>query len=660
MSRTRRLLTRLLESSNDINLVAQLHSLVLRCGVLTAADCFFVTRLVSSYAKFNSTSLACKLFDEIRHPNSFLWNAVLRAQCRAQDWIQTLQHFRRMASKPYNLDTYTLPIALKACSALAALHHGRLIHNFVVTRNRAYASDKYVATALVEMYAQCGEMGSAIQVFEGISEPDVILWTSVVSGYQQNGYPEQAVSFFSRMVEKNGVVPNAVTLVSLVSALMQLGDLRGGRCCHGFLVRMGFSHDLSLVNSLLNFYAKMGAVRTARMLFETMLKRDVISWSCILSCYAHNGAPIAALEVYRKMVEMGVEPNAVTITSALQACSLASDLQEGMRLHQFAIQNGFDLEKSVTTSLIDMYMNCSHCKEAIGLFYRMPKKDVVAWAATIDGCVKNGFANASLKLFKAMLLDKVNPDAVIMVKVIIACSRIGLLSQAHCLHGFLIRCGFTDNFFVGASLVNLYSKCGSLDDAVGVFESMPEKDVVLWSSSIACYGMNGQGNKAIRTFEHMIESSIKPNSITFVAVLTACSHRGMVEEGRRIFESMNLVHGVTPNWTHYCIMVDLLSRTGKLHEALKLVDEMPKPVHPHVLCALLSGYRSHQDLEMGEMVAQRLLEIDPCHVGYYNLLVNMYAQGGKWNDVEAVKEVIKERGLRKTPAYSTVERRCMG
>ncbi|XP_020571291.1 putative pentatricopeptide repeat-containing protein At3g01580 [Phalaenopsis equestris] len=626
----------------------------LRSGFLSAADCFFATRLVSSYGEFTSSFVARKLFDEIFHRNSFLWNAMLRSHCRAQQWVETLRLLRRMAAKPSDLDAFTLPIALKACAALSELRHGRTIHA-VAVKTDFYHSDVYVAAALVEMYAKCCKMEDAILVFDGLRESDVVLWTSVISGYLQNGDAERAIAFFSRMVLEKHAIPDPVTLVSVVSSLGQLGDLRRGRCCHGFLLRMGFFHDISLMNSLLSFYSKMGEIKIAGKLFETMPETDVISWSCMISCYAHNGEPIVASMVYKRMIEKGLQPNSVTMVGALQACSLSRDLPEGRKLHGLAIQLRFELDKSVATSLIYMYMNCSCYTEAINLFYRLPNKDVVTWAATIDGCAKNGFADESLKLFKAMLLDDLCPDAVTMVKVLVACSHLAFLCQAHCLHGYLIRSGFSDKVYVASALLDLYSKCGSLDDAVKVFEGSSEKDVVLWSSMVAGYGINGFGYKAIETFEYMVESSIKPNSITFISVLSVCSHNGMVEEGRRIFGSMIDAYGVTPESEHYCIMVDLLARTGKLHEALNLIEEVPMQTDPHVWCALLSGCKLHEDFKLGDLVAQRLLEIDPTYSGYYNLMANMYAFGGRWNNVEVVKRWINERRLRKMPGYSTVE-----
>lgn len=513
----------------------------------------------------------------------------------------------------------------------------------------------FVAAALVEMYAKFRDMGDALRVFEGFPEPDVVLRTSMVSGYQQNGEADMAVLFFSRMFVGKSVTPDPVTLVSVVSAVGQLGDLLSGKSCHGFVIRMGFESDLSLMNSILNLYAKLGAVEMAKRLFEVMPRRDVITWSCMVACYAQNGSPIEALNVYRRMDDVGLEPNSVTLISSLQACALTLDLEEGKRVHELVIQKGLESELAVSTALIDMYMKCSSYSEAMDIFNQMPKKDAVSWAAIIGGYAQNGFPNESLTVFKGMLLDGSIPDAVTMVKALKACSQLGIRNQAVCLHGYLVTNGFDNKVFVGAALVDLYSKCGNLDSAVRVFESMDEKDVVLWSSMIAGYGIHGHGSRAIATFERMIKSSVKPNNVTFVSILSACSHSGFVEEGRRIFDRMNHVYGVVPDSEHYGIMVDLLGRSGELHEAMMLIEHMPKPAGPDAWCALLAGCRIHQNIEMGKSVAKNLLELQPNHAGYYNLLSNMYAFDGKWDNVTEVRTVMEERGLRKIPGYSAVE-----
>jgi pentatricopeptide repeat protein len=251
------------------------------------------------------------------------------------------------------------------------------------------------------------------------------------------------------------------------------------------------------VNAVLGFYVKIGDLQPARRLFEGMADRDVITWSSMIKGYVQSGDAHEALKVYREMVEVGAQPNSVTLVSVVQACGLAVDVEEGMSTHHKSVKMGCELQVGVATALVDMYMKCSF-HEVMRLFHRMPKKDVVAWAAVISGLTQNGLPDESLQVFKCMLLDDNAADAVMMVKVLTACSESGVPRQAICLHGYLVRSGFDNKVFVAAALLDLYSKCRNLDSATRVFESTTEKDVVQWSSMIAGYGAHGLGQEAVK------------------------------------------------------------------------------------------------------------------------------------------------------------------
>jgi len=408
------------------------------------------------------------------------------------------------------------------------------------------------------------------------------------------------------------------------------------------------------VNAVLGFYVKIGDVQTARRLFEGMVDRDVVTWSSMIKGYVRSGDAHEALRMYKGMVHAGLQPNSVTLVSILQACALAVDVEEGKSIHHIAVNMGCELEVGVATALVDMYMKCSCHEEAMHLFHQMPRKDVVAWGAVISGLTQNGLPDESIQMFKCMLLDDHAPDAVTMVKVLNACSDSGVGRQATCLHGYLVRSGFDNKMFVADALLDLYSKCGNLDSAVRVFDSTAEKDVVLWSSMIAGYGAHGLGQEAVALYQKMIGSSIKPNSVTFVSVLSACSHSGMVQEGRQIFDSMTRVYGVMPNPEHQSAMVDLLGRAGELQEAIKFIQEMDGRAVADTWCALLAACREH-NTEMSEAVAENLIKLDPDHVGYYNLLTNIYAFDEKWESVKETRDTVQGRGLHKVPGYSAVE-----
>ncbi|KAK0590312.1 hypothetical protein LWI29_025307 [Acer saccharum] len=552
-------------------------------------------------------------------------------------------------------DNFTVPIVLKACAGLHALKHGKLVHGFVI-KNGNLASDVFVGTALVQFYSKRGKMGSALKVFEGFSRPDVFLWTSMVTGYEQNGLPEEAVAFFHQMVMLENVNPDRVTLVSLVSACAQLCSVKFGRCVHGFAIRRGFVSDLSMVNSLLNLYAKARSMKNAVNLFKKMPEKDVVSWSSMVACYAQNGAAVEALSLFNEMIQKRSEPNAVTVVSALQACAASFNLEEGKKIHELSAKKGFDLEISVSTALIDMYMKCLSPDQAVDVFTRMPKKDVVSWVALLSGYALNGMPNKSIEVFRDMLLNEIQPDAVAMVKILASCSELGILQQAFTLHCFVIQKGFDNNIFVGASLIELYSKCGSIENAVKIFEGIVDKDVVIWSAMIAAYGIHGKGGEALKVFDQMVKSSgIKPNNVTFLSVLSACSHAGLVEKGTEIFDMMVGEYKLELTSEHYGIMVDLLGRSGEISKAMDIINSMPIPAGPHVWGALLGACRIHHNIKIGEVAAKNLLNLDPNHAGYYILLSNMYAQGEKWGDVAKLRALIKEKRLKKNFGQSVIE-----
>ncbi|CAL4931510.1 unnamed protein product [Urochloa decumbens] len=625
---------------------AQLHAHLLRSGLLHSSH-HLTARVLDSYAP----RFARDLFDEIPCPTPRLANALLRAHLRARQWRAAILLGPRLRVHP---DGFTFPLLLRACAMLPSLAHGRAVHA-VAVRSCTASEDAFVATAVVQMYARCGDMVGALNAHGALEKPDVVLLTSVVTGYEQNGLAMEAMEFFARNVVAQGVVPTPVTLVSVISAAAQLGDARNGLALHAYLVRNNLGYNLALVNALLGFYVKVGDIQAARRLFEGISDRDVVTWSSMIKGCVQSGDAHEALRVYREMVQVGIQPNSVTLVSVLQACALAGDVEEGRSIHHKSVDMGCELEVGVATALVDMYMKCSCHEEAMRLFHRMPKKDVVSWAAVISGLTQNGLPDESIQVFKWMLLDDHAPDAVTMVKVLTACSESGVARQAICLHGYLVRSGFDNKVFVAAALLDLYSKCGNLDSAISVFESTTEKDVVLWSSMIAGYGAHGLGQEAVALYQRMIASSVKPNSVTFLSVLSACSHSGLVQEGRQIFDTMTQVYGVMPNLEHHSAMVDLFGRASELQEAIRVIHEMGGRAAAHTWCALLAACREQNSTEMSEAVAHNLLKLDPDHIGYYNLLTNIYAFDEKWESVKETRDMVRDRGLHKVPGYSAVE-----
>ncbi|XP_030530826.1 putative pentatricopeptide repeat-containing protein At3g01580 isoform X1 [Rhodamnia argentea] len=653
----REVLLRFMESCEDGRHLASLHSLLLKTGV--AHDRHYATKLTTYYAKSASVESARKLFDELPQRSVYLWNSVLGSYCRDRQYEQTLRLFKQMVSNGKSAegkpDNYTVPVALKACAGLRVLEYGEMVHGYV-KKSGEVDMDMFVGSALIDLYSKCGQMGSALKVFREFPSPDVVMCTSMITGLEHNGSPVEALQLFTQMAKTGGFVADPVSLITAISACTQLLYLKVGSSVHGFMYRMGFDANLSLLNSVLNLYAKTGSIRLAMNLFRKMPRTDVISWSSIIACYVCKGATNEALDLFNEMIEKGYKPNEVSVVGALQACAAGCNLEEGKKIHALASEKKIELNVSVSTAIVDMYMKCSSPDEAFDLFLRMPNKDVVAWVTLLSGCAENGMAYESMDVFRNMLASEIIPDAVAIVKILAACSELGILQQAICLHGYLIISGFGDNMYVGATLLELYSKCGSLDNAIKVFNGMCEKDVVIWSSMIAGYGIHGQGKEALRLFYQMTRnSSVQPNNVTFLSLLSACSHSGLIEEGIEMFNKMVHKYHLKPDSEHYSIVVDLLGRIGQLDKAIDVIEMMPTLAGSHVWGALLGACRIHDDIEMGELAARHLLHLDPDHAGYYVLLSNIYAMYGKWDDMSKVRSLIKEKKLKKAFGQSVIE-----
>lgn len=636
--------------------IAQLHSQCLKVGL--AHESFIVTKLNVLYARYESISHAYKLFEETPYRSVYLWNALLRSYCSKGEWVETLCLFRQMNATAISTeekpDNHTVSVALKSCAGLQRLELGRMIHGFL--KKEKMDNDMFVGSALIELYSKCGQMNDAFDVFMEYPKPDVVLWTTMVTGYEQSGNPELALAFFSRMVVSEYVSPDPVTLVSAASACAQLSDFKCGRSVHGFVKRRGFDTKLCLANTMLHLYRKTGSVKSAVNLFREIPNKDIISWSSMVACYADNGDETNALDLFNEMIDKRIEPNWVIVVNVLRACASTSNLEEGMKIHKLAVNYGFELDTAVSTALMDMYMKCFSPENAVGLFNRMPKKDVVSWAVLFSGYAEIGMAHKSMGIFCNMLSSGTRPDDVAVVKILAASSKLGILQQAICLHGFVTKRGFDSNIFIGASLIELYAKCSSIDNANKVFKEMTYKDVVTWSSIIAAYGFHGQGEEALALFYQMVNfSDVKPNNVTFLSILSACSHAGLIKEGIKMFDMMVNKYQLKPGSEHYGIMVDLLGRMGELDRALDIINHMPIEAGPHVWGALLGACRIHQNIKIGEIAAKNLFPLDPNHAGYYILLSNIYCVDKKWHNAAKLRTLIKDNRLKKIVGLSMVE-----
>eukprot|EP01018_Ginkgo_biloba_P036700 Gb_40432 [translate_table: standard] len=594
-------------------------------------DCRFITRNAVAAAQFTSEP---KLTSQDSHANAL---------------YREIQMDEAFQQRGYSADASTYHCLLQRCTNMETL---KQVHAHLF--KCGHEKNIFLGTKLVDLYAMCDNMEQARLVFDRIYTSNAFLWNVMIKAYAVNGPCEESLTLYQQM-QREGIQPNKFTFPFVLKACAGLSALQEGKEIHNHIVRTGFESDVFVGNSLVAMYANCGSVQIARQVFDNMSERDVVSWNAMIDGYNQNGHADEALTLFNRMQLEGIKPNLVTLVSVLPACAHLTALQQGKWIHGCIIRSGFEWDVVVLTALVDMYAKCRSMEEARQLFDKMSKRNVVSWTAMIAGYAQNGQANEALTLFSQMNMAEIKPNSVTMGSVLLGCAHLAALQQGKWMHGYVVRNGFESDVVVGTALIDMYAKCGSVETARRLFDLMSERDVVSWSAMIAGYGMHGYGEDALALFSQMQQAGMKPNSITFVSVLSACSHAGLVDEGWQYFDCMIKNYSIIPRVEHYACMVDLLGRAGCLDEAQEFIRKMPLQPGATVWGALLAACRIHCNIELGEHIAEHLFYLEPENAGCYVLLSNIYAAAGRWDDVAKVRTMMKGRGLKKKPGCSFIE-----
>jgi pentatricopeptide repeat protein len=535
---------------------------------------------------------------------------------------------------------------------MMGLRYGREIHGQIV--KLGFESNVFVGTAVVDMYAKCGRVDVARQMFDLMPVRNIVSWTAMVAGYAQNGQAEEANRFFNQ-IHQAGMKPNELTFVSVVNACAILMDLKFGKQVHAYMIRSGFQCQVSVCNAIVTMYAKCQTIEDALYVFDKMQERDLISWNAMIAGYAYNGRCEEALKLSFQMKQIGVKLNQFTYASILSVSSSLPAFEEGKQLHGHIIQTGFDSNAFVGSALVDMYAKSGSIQCARQVLDKMPEQDVISCNAMIAGYVQYGYGEEALKLFCQMQHTGLESDEATFASIVSACANLAVLEHGRHIHAHIFCIGFESSMSVVNALVTMYAKCGDIEDARKVFEKMIERDVVSWNAMIVGHAQHGDGVEALRLFDQMLLTGIRPDAITFLGVLSACSHIGLVDRGHYYFHSMRHEHNITPRMDHHACMIDLLGRAGCLDEAEDFINKMPFQPDVSIWVALLSACRVHGNIEIGKHVAQLLFDLEPQNTSSYVLLSNIYSAAGRWDDAAKVRKMMKDREVKKKPGCSWIE-----
>ncbi|XP_040992496.1 pentatricopeptide repeat-containing protein At5g59600-like isoform X1 [Juglans microcarpa x Juglans regia] len=530
-----------------------------------------------------------------------------------------------LAIKSFKLSPDWFAFCLQKFLKEKALRPGKRVHALLLTTG-IDTNLLSLNSKLVGMYASCGDLRSARLVFDKIQNPNVFAFNWMVLTSAFSGYYEEAVGYFWLMQEL-GNAGNKFTFSIVLKACVGLMDVEKGKEVHAVAKKMGFENDVSVANALIDMYSKCEKVCYARRLFDRMVNRDVASWTSMICGYCGIGKIDQALVLFERMKLEGLEPNDFT-----------------------------------WNAMIAGYARSGDTKGAFVLFSRMIREglvpDLVTWNALISGFVQSQQGGEAFKLFRYMFVLGIKPNHVTVTGLLPACGFTGSTQRGREIHGLIYRMGLDVNIFVATALVDMYSKCGLVKNAQTVFHRIPDRDknILSWNAMIGCYGKHGMVDLSIHLIEKMQEEGMRPNEVTFVCILSACSHNGLVDEGLKIFRSMKESFGVKIGKEHYACVVDLLCRSGRMEEAYELVKEMPILVPESIIGAFFNGCKIHGRRDLAKMMAEDTLRMDLKKPGGYVTLSNIYAADGDWEEVENVRKLMKKKNILKKPGFSWVEK----
>ncbi|XP_077239251.1 pentatricopeptide repeat (PPR) superfamily protein [Tasmannia lanceolata] len=544
--------------------------------------------------------------------------------------------------------------SLKSSALHKNLSRGKEIHSWMVING--FLNSPSSITSLINMYSKCNRPIDALTIFDQTSDRNLFNWNAIISGFVTNNLSKEAIDFYYKLRREN-IFPDRFTFPSVIKACSDILELEQGKKIHADLMKIGCEFDVFVASALINLYLKFNLTGEARWVFDEMSERDVVLWNAMINGYAQIGEFDLALEVFGRMTVEGVTPGKFTVTGVLSIFSMSGKLGNGRIIHGFVVKIGYESDVVVLNSLIDMYGKCESIGDAREIFELMPERDIFSWNSILSVHEQSGDHDGTLRLFDRMQSAGFRPDSITISTVLPACSHMAALMHGREIHGYMIVNGLRKNdVFVENAIMDMYAKCGSLIEARLVFDGMRDKDVASWNIMIMGYGLHGHGDEALDVFYHMCGvSHLKPDEVTFVGVLSACSHAGLVGPGSEILRSMERAHGVVPTVEHYACAVDMLGRAGQLEKAYELALNMPIEPNPVVWRAFLASCRLHGDAARAEVAACQLFELDPEHCGSYVLLSNVYGAAGRYEDVSEVRRTMIRRNVRKSPGCSWIE-----
>lgn len=649
------------------------------------------------------------MFEELPNRTNFAYNAILRGLVDTSRFLSALEFFKSMVHP----DNFTYPLVFKACSALNALEEGRRVQEIVKSNeiNLGWKPNVYVHCSIIDMFSKCGRLDEARKVFDEMPVRDLACWSAIIAGAVHNLDWFEALRLFNRM-RLEGTKPDSVIIAVILPACGGLENKQIGTALHSCAVKNSFHTDLYVSNALTDMYCKCGDTSGAHMLFSSMVDKDTVSWNILIAGYSQNCQYQESIELFRKMKHSGFKPNAIVVASVFSGLGKLKLLKHGKEMHGYVLKYELEMESDAVLrcAMIDMYMNCGSPREAETIFKLATTSDdcvtkvncttlegkielssliskrgtapdqrewlqlkttnlersgwasgidhldIMMWNSMIAGYFANGDTNLALEIFRSIWRSNLKPNSVTLLSIIPMCTRVGNLRHGKEVHGYAVRTQIGAMVSVLNSLIDMYSKCGSLDLGMRLFALMGEKNVVTYNSVISSLAIHGLGESAFLLLKQMEETGTKPNKVTFTGLLSGCRHAGLVDKGLSLFQSMRHRYNVVPSPEHYSCVVDLLGRAGQIDKALDFVKHMSMNSDVNVLGSLLGACRVHNEVEVAHVLWKNIVGSEELSgSGLHMLLHNVYAASEQRNEALTVRRMMKEKGLEKVAGCSWIQ-----